>query len=219
MQSDAVNALDEQVAALEVTLGDASTLTAGFSGELARMSDTMLYTGREVDGLSRSFGSGLKRAFDGLVFDGAKLSDALRSVARSMVDAAYSTAMRPLQNALGGAVAQGVNGLLSGILPFKDGASFSQGRVQPFARGGVVSGPSLFAMRGGTGLIGEAGPEAIMPLSRGPDGRLGVRTQGGGRAINVVMNVSTPDVQGFRRSQSQIAAQISRALAQGNRNR
>jgi len=221
MQSDAAIALDEQIAALEVTLGDATALTAGFDGELARMHETMLYTGREVDGLSRSFGSGLRRAFDGVAFDGMRLSDALKSVARSMANATYSAAMRPVQNALGGAVAKGVNGLLSGILPFKDGASFSQGRVMPFARGGVVSGPSLFAMRGraGVGLMGEAGPEAIMPLARGADGRLGVRTQGGGQSINVVMNITTPDVRGFRRSQSQIAAQMSRVLAQGNRNR
>ena len=66
--------------------------------------------------------------------------------------------------------------------------------------------------------MGEAGPEAILPLARGPDGRLGVRGGGGG-AVNVVMNITTPDVQGFRRSQGQIAAQMGRALARGNRNR
>ncbi|PJE35928.1 phage tail protein, partial [Pseudooceanicola lipolyticus] len=51
-----------------------------------------------------------------------------------------------------------------------------------------------------------------------PDGRLGVRGGGGG-AVNVVMNITTPDVQGFRRSQGQIAAQMGRALARGHRNR
>ena len=89
----------------------------------------------------------------------------------------------------------------------------------PFANGGVVSGPTQFPMRNGRGLMGEAGPEAIMPLARGPDGRLGVQAGGGGRPVTVVMNVTTPDVQGFQRSQSQIAAQVSRALARGQRNR
>ena len=92
-----------------------------------------------------------------------------------------------------------------------------QGRVMPFAKGGVVSGPTNFAMRGGMGLMGEAGPEAIMPLTRGADGSLGVRSQGG-RAVNVTMNVTTPDVAGFQRSRSQIAAQMSRALSAGSRN-
>jgi phage-related minor tail protein len=73
-------------------------------------------------------------------------------------------------------------------------------------------------MRGGRGLMGEAGPEAILPLTRGPDGRLGVQSAGG-RAVNVVMNITTPDVQGFQRSQTQVAAQVTRALARGQRNR
>jgi phage-related minor tail protein len=74
-------------------------------------------------------------------------------------------------------------------------------------------------MRGGLGIMGEAGPEAIMPLRRGPDGRLGVAAAGGGASVQVVMNITTPDVQGFQRSQTQIAAQMGRALARGQRNR
>ena len=81
-----------------------------------------------------------------------------------------------------------------------------------------MSSPVTFPMRGGTGLMGEAGPEAIMPLARGPDGKLGVRGGGGG-SVSVVMNISTPDAQSFQSSQGQIAAQMSRALSRGNRNR
>ena len=65
--------------------------------------------------------------------------------------------------------------------------------------------------------MGEAGPEAIMPLARGPDGKLGVRS-GAGAAPTVIMNITTPDVQGFERSQSQIAARMGRALSLGQRN-
>ena len=52
--------------------------------------------------------------------------------------------------------------------------------------------------------MGEAGPEAIMPLARGPDGKLGVRNSGGGRAVNVVMNITTPDVQGFAAARARL---------------
>lgn len=86
-----------------------------------------------------------------------------------------------------------------------------------FARGGVVDGPTHFPMRGGVGLMGEAGPEAIMPLARGADGRLGVRGGGGG-GVSVTMHISTPDVAGFQRSQSQIAAEMTRAMKRGRRN-
>jgi lambda family phage tail tape measure protein len=94
-----------------------------------------------------------------------------------------------------------------------------QGKVMPFARGGIVSSPTAFPMRGGTGLMGEAGPEAIMPLARGADGRLGVQAAGGGRPVNVSISIHTADVEGFRRSQSQIAAEVGRAIQRGNRNR
>lgn len=210
----------EALAALEARMEGAVPVTAAFEAELSRLSQTMLFTGREVTSLSGALGTGLRRAFDGVMFDGMRLSDALRGVAQSMAASVYSVAMRPVQNALGGALAEGINGMLSGVLPFAKGGAFSQGRVTAFAKGGVVASPAVFPMRGGIGLMGEAGPEAILPLARGADGRLGVQAgNGGARAVTVVMNISTPDVAGFQRSQSQIAAQAARALARGQRNR
>jgi phage-related minor tail protein len=57
-----------------------------------------------------------------------------------------------------------------------------------------------------------------LPLTRGSDGRLGIRSAGGGSMVNITMNISTPDVAGFRRSQSQIASEMSRAMQRGQRN-
>lgn len=217
---DGIDGLESRIDGLETSLGGAEVVVSTFETELAAMRSTMLYTSKEVASLSLSIGGGLRKAFDGLAFDGMKLSDALKAVAESMINAAYNTAMRPIQTGLGEVIANGMNGLVSGILPFEKGGTFSQGRVMPFAKGGVVSSPTNFAMRGGMGLMGEAGPEAIMPLARGPDGSLGVRAGGqGGRPVQVVMNISTPDVAGFQRSQSQIAAQMARALGRGQRNR
>ena len=214
-----ISELQDQILALEATLGGTTGMVSAFDGELSRMRESLVFTGREVGVLSNGIGGGLRRAFDGLVFDGAKLSDSLKLVASSMIDTVYGIAIKPVQNALGGAIANGLQGLLGGLMPFANGASFAQGRVMPFAKGGVVSQATAFPMRGGTGLMGEAGPEAIMPLARGADGRLGVQAGGAGRAVNIVMNIQTPDVAGFQRSQSQIAASAQRMLARGQRNR
>jgi hypothetical protein len=82
---------------------------------------------------------------------------------------------------------------VTGFLGFADGGAFSGGsQIQAYADGGVVGGPTTFPMSGGkTGLMGEAGPEAIMPLKRGANGKLGVQMEGGaGDTINVVQNFS-----------------------------
>ena len=211
--------LEADIAALEARLEQTTGLVAEFDAEIARLGRSMTFTGREVDGLSRSFAGGLRRAFDGVVFDGQRLQDALRGVAQTMAGSVYDTAMKPVQTAFGGALAQTVAGVMGSILPFAQGGAFSAGRVMPFAQGGIVSQATAFPMRGGTtGLMGEAGPEAILPLARGADGRLGVRAGGGG-AMQVTINVTTPDVAGFARSQTQIAAQMGRLLSRGQRNR
>jgi lambda family phage tail tape measure protein len=66
------------------------------------------------------------------------------------------------------------------------GGLFSDGNILPFAKGGVVSSPTVFPMANGTGLMGEDGPEAVMPLARDSQGRLGVR--GGGTVVNIINN-------------------------------
>lgn len=210
--------LQGQVDALEVSLGGASSMAAGFDSELRRMRAALSETGKDVQTLERGLSQGLRRALDSVVLDGAKLSDALGTIANSVVNSAYSAAVKPVTDHFGGAISQGVGSLVAGMLPFAQGGAFSQGRVMPFADGGVVRGATTFPMRGGTGLMGEAGPEAIMPLARGPDGKLGVRADAG-RAVSVVMNIQTPDADSFRKSQSQIAAQMARAMTRGQRNR
>lgn len=217
--TETITAFDEKVTALDASLGAAAGMAGTFDGELQRMRRALADTGRDLSTLERGFSGGLRRAFDGVAFDGMKLSDALQTVAKTMVNTTYQSALRPVTDHFGGLLSKGVGALVGGALPFADGGSFAQGRVMPFANGGIVSGPAMFPMRGGLGLMGEAGPEAIMPLARGPDGKLGVRGGGGAAPVNVVIHIQTPDVEGFQRSQSQIAAQMGRILGQGQRNR
>tara|TARA_A100001201_G_scaffold7720_2_gene12279 strand:- start:443 stop:4180 length:3738 start_codon:yes stop_codon:yes gene_type:complete len=86
----------------------------------------------------------------------------------------------------------GVGNFLS--LPgFADGGVIAKNKIVPFAYGGIVNKPTIFPMANGAGLVGEAGPEAIMPLRRGRNGKLGVEASGG--VGNVVVNV---DASGSR---------------------
>ena len=87
---------------------------------------------------------------------------------------------------------QSIKGFLSPsspVVPSANGNVLSNGSIQAYANGGVVGGPTYFPMSGGkTGLMGEAGPEAIMPLKRGANGKLGVQMEGGGGNTTVVQN-------------------------------
>ncbi|MEP4195387.1 MAG: phage tail tape measure protein [Aliishimia sp.] len=214
-----IDELETRADGLSDTLGAASAMVAGFDGELRRMQSSLSATGADIASLERGLSKGLRKAFDGVVFDGMKLSDALDTVAQSMINAVYNSAIKPVTNQLGGVLSQGVGGFVEKLFPFENGGAFSSGKVTPFANGGVVGSPTMFPMRGGTGLMGEAGPEAIMPLTRGADGKLGVRSDGsGGGGPTIVMNITTPDAQSFQRSRGQIAAQMSRAMGRGQRN-
>jgi tape measure domain-containing protein len=83
-----------------------------------------------------------------------------------------------------------VNTDVSGFFsPSANGNAFGANGIIPFAKGGIVNSPTLFPFAKGIGLMGEAGPEAILPLSRGPGGKLGVMASGGGGDVNVVVNV------------------------------
>lgn len=193
---DDLDDMTDRLDAMETALGGAEGVAGRFNAELGRLRGTMGRTGEEAAGLDRAFSTGVRRAVDGVVLDGLRLSDALTMVARSLANAAYGAAVSPVTSAVGG--------LLSG-------------RVSAFAQGGVVAGATAFATRGGVGVMGEAGPEAILPLARGADGRLGVEAGGRGTP-RITVNITTPDVEGFRRSRAQIASDLARAVAFGTRN-
>jgi phage-related minor tail protein len=91
-----------------------------------------------------------------------------------------------------------------------DGGVMSRGHLTPFANGGVVNGPTVFPMANGMGLMGEAGPEAIMPLKRGADGKLGVEG-GGGVTVVQNINVSTGVQQTVRTEIKSLMPQIAQA--------
>lgn len=198
---------------------ETSAAVAELRRELSGLSRESGAVERSADRLADRLSGALSRSVDQLVFRGAKLSDVLRNIGLSLSRSLLSAALKPVQNALSGSL----TGAIGSLVGFAEGGVIAGGRplsrqVEAFARGGVVAGPTLFPTRGGLGLMGEAGPEAILPLARGPDGRLGVSTGASAAPpVQVSVRIATPDAESFRRSRSQIAAQLARAVDRGRR--
>jgi phage-related minor tail protein len=148
--------------------------------------------------LSNTIASSFSDSFMSIVDGTSSVKDAFRSMALDIVKHLYKVlVMQQMINSIGGAISKSPNATIAkiggGLESYKaaNGAAFSGGNVIPFASGGVVGSPTYFGMGGGqTGLMGEAGPEAIMPLKRGADGKLGVATTGGSQSITVVQNIN-----------------------------
>jgi phage-related minor tail protein len=169
---------------------------------------------RNLEQLSQNFGSQLTGALKSAAVSGRDLDDILRRIGMNLAGMALSQGLQPLQ-ALTGSLFSNLLGGLSGILPFAKGGV--PGHVVPFASGGVVSTPSYFPLGRNVGLMGEAGAEAILPLQRSADGRLGVAASGGGVPVNVVFNVTAQDAGSFRKSEAQITGMLARAVSRGAR--
>ena len=121
--------------------------------------------------------------------------------------ALYAAARPALMNLIGGVFGFGVGPITANAFRAQDlaggsvvtsGPSFAKGGafdvgLTKYAKGGmftnsIVNSPTLFKFAQGAGLMGEAGPEAIMPLKRDSNGNLGVRAGGGGGSVDVVVN-------------------------------
>jgi lambda family phage tail tape measure protein len=184
---------------------------------------------KNVTDLARKFGQSLSDAFVKGTTSGRSFDGVLQSVGKSLVGFATKLALKPLEQTISGGLDTLFSGLFSGagsssalsgvggLFKSANGNVFSAGRVRPFAQGGVVAAPTFFPMTSGLGLMGEAGPEAIMPLARGPDGRLGVQAGGNARPVNVTVNIAANDAESFRRSEAQVSAALARAVARGQR--
>ncbi len=169
---------------------------------------------KDLETLGDSFGRRMSGAFERAVFTGDSFGEMLRELAFNLSQLTLRSALNPITSALGNSIPS----LIGGVTPFAHGGVVGTPMPKPFAQGGVIASPVTFPLGGGqTGLAGEAGPEAILPLARGSDGRLGVRGEGGGN-VTITMNVSTPDAESLHRSETQIGAMLARAVRRGQRN-
>jgi len=123
--------------------------------------------------------SSLGDAFMSIVDGSKSASDAFKDMARAVLKQAFELlVIKPILDGLFGGSGGGGTGVLGKIFGFANGGAFQNGKVTAFANGGVVNGPTVFPMANGMGLMGEAGPEAVMPLKRGKNGKLGVQVEG-----------------------------------------
>lgn len=201
---------------LEVTkaLGDEKARIAGLrefnaasvgleAAEVAELRDqyselyAQLERAKELERIAQSAGNSFQDAFRSAALEGQSLVGVLGSLYESLSRIGFDTFTQGFSDLLGTQFAS--------IFGSAKGNVFDGGNVVPFARGGIVSSPQYFPMADGrTGLMGEAGPEAIIPLKRGSNGELGVA--GGNRVVNLY--ITTPDASSFRKSMKQIRADV-----------
>lgn len=171
--------------------------------------------------ISAVFGEGLTDALvDTFRTGGQNIGDILRELGETVVRQVtrmateiliIRTLLNPFLNS-----AFGLTGT-AGALPVASarGNVFSNRRVVPFQMGGLTAGPQVFPLGGNSiGVAGEAGDELIAPAVRDRFGRVGVTMPEGSRRGNTIINfnITTPDVDSFRRSQRPLMRQARRAM-------
>lgn len=173
--------------------------------DLAEVKSTLDGIGTSADKVSKA----LSTAFASAIIGGKSFNETLTLVAASLTRVFLNAGLQPLTQGLSSMLSSGLSGLLGG-----GGSQL----VAPFAEGGIVASPTFFGAGKSLGLMGERGAEAILPLSRGPDGRLGLAASAAGtRPVSINVSISTPDAESFRRSEGQVTAALARAVARGNR--
>lgn len=178
------------------------------------VNETLRRQQEQMQQIGQVMENALTSAFMSIV-DGTKSAeDAFKDMARAIIAELFKVLV--VQQLVGQfkSGGGGILGALAGGLNMNaNGNAFMGGNVVPFARGGVVGSPTMFPMAGGrTGLMGEAGPEAIMPLKRGKDGKLGVASEGGGTTtVNNYFNVSANGDESVKRIVAQQVPAIAEA--------
>lgn len=148
---------------------------------------------------NKEWAQSMTYAFKDAIMNSKNLGDALSNLANKVQNMLVNKALDSL-----------LGGLFSG---FAKGDVFSGGRNMAFAAGGVVNGPTIFPMATGMGLMGEAGPEAIMPLTRTSSGELGVQAVGGGSGGVSIVNQFEINIEGGNKEENEDAAnQVSSAI-------
>ena len=162
----------EKVIEIENRLGEARHLVS--QKQIEAMANEELALERKLEREQELYELGSQNVENLLmaIVDGtSSIEDAFKAMLANIIREVYQNSVAK------GAADWAGNALVS--LFSANGNAFGTGGVKMFASGGVVDSPTLFNYSGGTGMMGEAGPEAIMPLKRNSQGKLGVQVSGG----------------------------------------
>lgn len=165
---------------------------------------------------TKDFGKVFTSTIKTAIVSGKTFEETLRAMAMRISSMALNKAIAPIENTISSLMTN-VLGSLAAPTAYAKGAAFNNSGPIPFAKGGVVSSPNIFSFAGGTGVMGEAGAEAIMPLSRGPDGSLGIAANQSQAPVNVVFNVHASDAASFKRSEGQLTTMLARTVLRGQK--
>lgn len=204
MTAQAANALRYEQEMLNEAANDNIALTAAQKEQIAGLAASMASAEQRTNSLKAAydFAKGTFTGFfddmRGGLKDGMSWWEAFAGAATNalnkVIDKAFEMLASGIFDMILGASGGGWISAIAGLFGFAKGGVFENGGLQAFAQGGVVSRPTVFPMARGAGLMGEVGPEAIMPLRRGRDGKLGVVAQNDNRAGGVVeVRVSLDD--------------------------
>jgi lambda family phage tail tape measure protein len=196
-----------QLAAFNETLRSSGGAAAKVDQEMAKLTETFDPFQKVLEGVAGTIESELNSAFASVLDGTSTLSEALLDFASNVL---AQVAQDLFAQQFSKPIAEGIAGIFAA-----DGRVFNSAGVTAFANGGVVGGPTIFPFANGVGLMGEAGPEAIMPLARGADGKLGVAAANGNSAPNVTINnYSGQEATASSDSAGNLVIEIGRAIAQ-----
>lgn len=178
--------------------------------------DTFADLTKAVEG----WGNRAADTFADFVVDGkASFGDLINSMLKDIVRLQAKQVLDPITKSASGFLSEIVGNFFKPTKASANGNAFDSSGLIPFAMGGIVNRPTVFPFAKGIGLMGEAGPEAILPLARGPNGKLGVQGgAGGGITVNLIENSSRAGQVEQRQSGGQsvvdiFVAQIRAAIA------
>lgn len=142
-----------------------------------------------LDAITTQFGRSLSQALSAGIIQGKGFDDILRGLGQKLIDISLRAAFKPLETGISSAL----NGLVSGITGLFSGGGFGSSSLLS-GLFGSATGPTGGSIFGGGANVGPAAS-----------------------GVTVNMAISTPDAEGFKRSEAQISAAMARAVSRGQR--